>query len=73
MRIFKENRYVTSLLDFNNTLKKYNKLSVTMISFENLYLNAWKSTIEEAKQGFKCFLLTKNDEQLMFYINSDEK
>ena len=73
MRIFKENRYVTSLLDFNNTLKKYNRLQLMMISFENYYLNAWKTTIEEAKLGFKHFLLTKNEEQLIFYINSDER
>ena len=73
MKIFKENRYITSLLDFNNTLKKYNKLSLTIISFENYYLNAWKTTIDEAKLGFRYFLLTKNEEQLMFYINSDEK
>ena len=73
MRIFKENRYITSLLDFNNTLKKYNRLQLMMISFENYYLNAWKTTIEEAKLGFKHFLLTKNEEQLIFYINSDER
>ena len=73
MKIFKENFYVTSLLDFQNTLKKYHKLSMTIITFENHYLNAWKTTIEEAKLGFKHFLLTKNDQQLTFQINSDEK
>ncbi len=44
-----------------------------MIMFENSYLNAWKNGIEEAKFGFKRFLLTKNDEQLTFNINCDEK
>lgn len=73
MKIFKENFYVTSLLDFQNTLKKYNKLSMTIISFENHYLNAWKTTIEEAKLGFKQFLMNKNDQQLIFNINSDER
>lgn len=73
MKVFKENRYVTSLLDFHNTLKKYNKVSMTIITFENHYLNAWKTTIEEAKLGFRHFLMNKNDEQLVFHINSDEK
>lgn len=73
MKIFKENRYITSLLEFNNILKKHNKISLTMISFESHYLNAWKSTIEEAKLGFKLFLLNKNDEKLIFHINADER
>ena len=73
MKIFKENRYITSLLEFNNILKKHNKISLTMISFESHYLNAWKSTIEEAKLGFKLFLLNKNDENLIFHINADER
>ncbi len=46
---------------------------MTIISFENHYLNAWKTTIEEAKLGFKQFLMNKNDQQLIFNINSDER
>lgn len=44
-----------------------------MVAFENFYLNIWKSKIDEAKNGLKAFLITKNVESNTFEINSDSK
>ncbi|RNA30023.1 dynein gamma flagellar outer arm-like, partial [Brachionus plicatilis] len=53
MKVFKENKYINSLSDFWLTLKQYNSLTFAMINFENEYLSAWKTTIDEAKNGLK--------------------
>jgi dynein heavy chain len=44
-----------------------------MIAFENSFLNTWRSSIDEAKQGLKGYLLRRNDKQLSFEINVDER
>ena len=44
-----------------------------MTSFETLYLNLWKNSIDEAKNGLKGYLLRKKDNEYIFDINYDEK
>lgn len=44
-----------------------------MVTFESYYLNKWRSTIDEAKNGLKVFLMTKNSEKNTFEINSDQR
>lgn len=44
-----------------------------MITFENVYLSTWKSTIDEAKNGLKGYLMRKKDDEYIFEINADEK
>lgn len=44
-----------------------------MVQFENSYLNLWKNTIEEARNGLKVYLLKKNEKEYTFEINADEK
>lgn len=55
------------------TLKQYNNLANSMISFENSYLNMWKNSIDEAKHGLKGYLLKKSELGYNFRVNSDEK
>lgn len=59
--------------DFPLIWKKYFEITTSMVAFENFYLNIWKSTIDEAKNGLKAFLITKNVESNTFEINSDSK
>ena len=73
IKVFKDNKYITSLGDFAVTFKKYHKLSSAMISFENNFLSQWRSSIDEAKIGLRSCLLCKNDEQFVFSVNFDEK
>lgn len=44
-----------------------------MINFETAFLNKWKTTIDEAKNGLKDYLMRKNDGDYIFEINADEK
>lgn len=44
-----------------------------MIAFENSFLNTWRNSIDEAKQGLKGYLLRRNDKELSFEINIDER
>ena len=44
-----------------------------MNTFENHYLTYWKSEIEDAKIGLKSYLICKDEENLTFHINSDER
>lgn len=44
-----------------------------MVAFENYYLNSWKSTIEDARNGLKVFLMKKNLAEKTFEINSDPR
>lgn len=44
-----------------------------MMAFETYYLNIWKSTIDDAKNGLKGYLMTKNENENTFKINADEK
>lgn len=59
--------------DFPGILKKYTKMITSMISFENYYLNLWKNTIEEAKNGLKAFLILKKPELNTFGVNFDPR
>lgn len=73
MQQFKENKFITSLNEFGLTYKRYQKLINSMVLFENNYLTHWKSSIEEAKLGLKSYLLKKDELNLTFSINSDDK
>jgi dynein heavy chain len=44
-----------------------------MVAFENYYLSSWKSTIEDARNGLKVFLMKKNLAEKTFEINSDPR
>lgn len=44
-----------------------------MITFESNYLNTWRTTIDEAKNGLKGYLMKKRDDEYIFEINADEK
>ena len=74
MRVFRENKYISSLNDFVNTLKYFNSLLDTMVLFENAYLAVWKNSFDEARNGFKEHLLKKyGNGSHMFDVNADDK
>lgn len=73
MRVFREHKYISSLTDFVNTLKYYNELVEMMLHFENAYLAMWKSGFDQAKHGFKDYLLVKDEDNLTFDVNANEK
>jgi len=73
MKQFKSNKYIASLNDFTIIQKKYSRLLTAMSSFESQYLTYWKSEIEEAKVGLKSYLIIKDEANLTFYINSDDR
>ena len=73
MKTFKDNKYISGLNEFSMTLKRYNKVLAAMNTFENYYLSQWKSEIEDAKAGLKSYLIVKDEANLTFRINSDER
>lgn len=73
MVTFKGNKIISGLNEFGITLKRYNKVLSAMNMFENYYLTMWKSEIEEAKAGLKSYLIVKDESNLTFYINSDDR
>ncbi len=73
MKQFKANKYIAGLNDFSVIQKKYSRLLAAMTTFESQYLTHWKSEIEEAKAGLKSYLIIKDEANLTFHINSDDR
>ena len=73
MKMFKENKYISNLADFNTTHKHYSKIVASLNEYERAYLHHWKASIEEARNGFKGYLLRKNEKNYSFEINMDDR
>ncbi len=52
-------------------IKKYNKVLRALFKFEQLWMDAWENTIEQAKSGLKVTLLVKVDDK--FFVNFDRE
>ncbi len=71
IKLFQSNKYITNLGDFARIAKKYNKLAAILIAYETIYLNQWKTSIDEARLGLKAHLLCQDPTTNKLTVNYD--
>lgn len=71
MKIFKENKFVTTYRDFGRIVKFYNRIATALVKFENLWLSLWKSRVDSACSGLKISLLAYHPETRQLLVNAD--
>ncbi|XP_068697910.1 dynein axonemal heavy chain 8-like [Montipora foliosa] len=71
MKIFKENKFITTYRDFSRIVKFYNRIATALVKFENLWLSLWKSRIDSACSGLKVSLLAFHSETRQLLVNAD--
>ena len=73
MKIFRENKAVTSLKDFSRIVKLYNRLATVLVTFESLWFTHWKQTVDHARNGLRATLFAKHPETNEIIVNADDK
>ncbi|BFZ10052.1 hypothetical protein BsWGS_13093 [Bradybaena similaris] len=73
MKIFRENKTVTSLVDFGNQVRIYNRLAIVLVTFESLWFTQWKRNIEEVSSGLRSTLFVLHPETGDIVVNSDNR
>lgn len=73
MKFFQESKAVSQLKDFSRVVKMYNRTATTLVTFESLWFNHWKGTIEHAKSGMKATLFVLHPDTNEILVNADDK
>ncbi|CAG5121565.1 unnamed protein product, partial [Candidula unifasciata] len=73
MKIFQENKAVTSLVDFGSQVRIYNRLATALVTFESLWFTQWKKNIEEVRSGLRSTLFMLHPETGEIIVNSDNR
>lgn len=73
MKVFKDNRAVSHLRDYMRIVKFYNRIATALVTFESLWLNQWKSQIDQAKVGLRSPILATDLETGKVVVNVDER
>ncbi|CCW70907.1 unnamed protein product [Phytomonas sp. Hart1] len=69
---FKDNRTVmANTKDSKKIIRTYNKVSIALLGFEAIWVDAWKRSIESQKAGLKATLLVRHEGRL--YVNFDNE
>ncbi|CAM39085.2 putative dynein heavy chain [Leishmania braziliensis MHOM/BR/75/M2904] len=69
---FKTNRTImANTKDSKKVIRTYNKVSIALLEFEAIWLDAWKRSIESSKAGMSATLLVRHDGRL--YVNFDSE
>ncbi|KAH9599603.1 Dynein heavy chain [Trypanosoma melophagium] len=67
---FKTNRTImANTKDSKKVIRTYNKVSVALIEFEAIWVDAWKRSIESSKSGLNATLLVRHEGRLL--VNFD--
>ncbi|SCU69962.1 Cytoplasmic dynein 2 heavy chain (DYNC2H1), putative [Trypanosoma equiperdum] len=67
---FKTNRTImANTKDSKKVIRTYNRVSVALIEFEAIWVDAWKRSIESSKAGLNATLLVRHEGRL--YVNFD--
>lgn len=73
MRVFRENRAVTSVKDYGRIVKIYNRIATALVTFESLWFAQLKTHVENAKAGLKATLLIHHPANKKIMVNADER
>ncbi|CAH1799095.1 unnamed protein product [Owenia fusiformis] len=73
MKVFRDNRAVSSLKDFSRIVKIYNRLATALVTFESLWFSQWKQHIEIAKRGMQATLFIQHPSSKQILVNADER
>lgn len=69
---FKTNRTImANTKDIKKVIRTYNKVSVALIEFEAIWVDAWKRSIESSKAGLNATLLVRHEGRL--FVNFDKE
>eukprot|EP00796_Vickermania_ingenoplastis_P003819 gene3823-2705_t len=69
---FKNNRTImANTKDIKKVIRTYNKVSIALLEFEAIWVDAWKRSIESSKSGLNATLLVRHDGRL--YVNFDKE
>ncbi|KAL7701682.1 dynein heavy chain [Lotmaria passim] len=69
---FKQNRTImANTKDSKKVIRTYNKVSIALLEFEAIWLDAWKRSIESSKAGMNATLLVRHEGRL--YVNFDSE
>ncbi|KAF8281137.1 dynein, axonemal, heavy polypeptide 5 [Trypanosoma cruzi] len=67
---FKTNRTImANTKDSKKVIRTYNKVSIALIEFEAIWVDAWKRSIESSKAGLNATLLVRHEGRL--FVNFD--
>ena len=73
MKVFRENKSVTSLKDFGRIVKLYNRLATALVTFESLWFTHWKQSIDNARNGLRATLFVHHPDTQEILVNADHK
>lgn len=69
---FKNNRTImANTKDIKKVIRTYNKVSIALLEFEAIWVDAWKRSIESSKSGLNATLLVRHEGRL--FVNFDKE
>lgn len=51
----------------------YNRIATALVTFETMWYQSWKTSIEAAKAGMKATLLVHHPDTKEILVNADER
>ncbi|XP_068137634.1 dynein axonemal heavy chain 5-like isoform X2 [Hyperolius riggenbachi] len=71
MKAFKNVRIVTTCLTYSHTVKLYNRIASTLVSYEELWYQKWKSQLDRGLSGLNFTLLVRDPVTQQLMVNND--
>ena len=54
-------------------IRHYNRIGLTLTTFEYMHMQAWMGEIEKAKAGLQATLIIRHPENHRLYVNFDQE
>ncbi|XP_066569884.1 dynein axonemal heavy chain 8 [Amia ocellicauda] len=71
--VFKEIRVIASSNTYTQAVKLYNRIAATLVGFENLWYQKWRSEVDGCVSGLNATLLVRNPTTQELMVNCDQR
>ncbi|KAG8582082.1 hypothetical protein GDO81_007910 [Engystomops pustulosus] len=71
MKAFKNVRIVATCLTYSDTIKLYNRIASSLVSYEDMWYQKWKSQIDKGLNGLNLTLFVWDHSKQKLMVNTD--
>lgn len=71
MKKFQENAAIMSTAESKKTIRSYNRIARTLVSYEGMWEQAWAASIDSAKTGLQAPLIVRHPDDGRLHVNFD--